>query len=242
MIGERSAKILDCAVREFIDRGEAVSSGLLYRRYRFGIKPAMIRAELLSLTKEGYLEQPYHSAGRVPTNKGFEFFASRVLEQAAPVEGEAEEFADLLAGERWGDMVGPLSERFGTLSIVGRQGGDIYKGGFERLMSHFAWDSRDALMGVVRDFEMIDERLRGADEMFQEDFLDVFIGRKSPVTKSDELAVVAADCDCGNSRVFLLAIGPKRMHYGRAASVFRGLKDVLQSRRKKPSRTGAKRT
>ena len=65
---DRTAQILEAAIQEFINTGEPVSSGLLYDRYDFGIKPAMIRLELDELEDGGYLEQPHHSAGRVPTD------------------------------------------------------------------------------------------------------------------------------------------------------------------------------
>ena len=53
---QRSAQILEAAIQEFIMAGEPVSSGLLYDRYDFGIKPAMIRLELDDLEDAGYLD------------------------------------------------------------------------------------------------------------------------------------------------------------------------------------------
>jgi len=46
MLLPRTNQILKAAIEEFIRSGELVSSGKLYRRYNFGIKPAMIRMEL----------------------------------------------------------------------------------------------------------------------------------------------------------------------------------------------------
>src|SRR3989338_10924172 len=79
---DRTADILEAVIEEFINGGEPVSSSHLYKRHNFGIKPAMIRLELEKLADEGFLEQPHHSAGRVPTDRGYEFFAERALEAA----------------------------------------------------------------------------------------------------------------------------------------------------------------
>src|SRR5271155_5233346 len=76
-MNDRASQILEAAIQEFIDTGEPVSSGWLYNKYDFGIKPAMIRLELDALEDSGYLEQPYHSAGRVPTDEGYEFYVER---------------------------------------------------------------------------------------------------------------------------------------------------------------------
>ena len=46
---ERTEQILEAAIQEFIAAGEPVSSGLLFQKYEFGIKPAMIRLELDAL-------------------------------------------------------------------------------------------------------------------------------------------------------------------------------------------------
>lgn len=81
MLTERAERILESTIQGFIDTGEPISSGWLYHRYNFGIRPAMIRLELERLAEEGFLEQPYHSAGRVPSDRGYEFFAERVMDQ-----------------------------------------------------------------------------------------------------------------------------------------------------------------
>ena len=78
-MNERTAQILEAAIQGFINTGEPVSSGWLFDHYDFGIKPAMIRLELDKLEDDGYLEQPHHSAGRVPTDVGYEFFAKQLL-------------------------------------------------------------------------------------------------------------------------------------------------------------------
>src|SRR5690242_2022694 len=94
MLTDRSFEILEAAIREFITTGDPVSSSLLYKRHNFGIRPAMIRAELSELAERGYLEQPYHSAGRVPSNRGYEFFAERVI-AAERAAARVEELAQI---------------------------------------------------------------------------------------------------------------------------------------------------
>ena len=51
MMTDRTAQILEAAIQEYINTGDPVSSGLLYDRYDFGIKPAMIRLELDELER-----------------------------------------------------------------------------------------------------------------------------------------------------------------------------------------------
>ena len=79
MLTERGEQILQAVIQGFIDTKEPISSGWLYDQYDFGIKPAMIRLELDALENDGYLEQPHHSAGRVPTDEGYELFVRHIL-------------------------------------------------------------------------------------------------------------------------------------------------------------------
>lgn len=228
MLTDRSFEILEAAIREFIGSGEPVSSSLLYKKHNFGIRPAMIRAELCELAERGYLEQPYHSAGRVPSNRGYEFFAERALAMDR-VAARAERLANLLRRRALDELVDELSADLGIASVAGESEGAIYKEGLEALMEHLPWGSRDSMMGVIKDFAEVDRRIEESGRMFRNnDFLEVFIGRKSPVTRSDDLAVIAADYDVGDGKkVVIFAIGPKRMNYEKAAAIFKGLKHSI---------------
>jgi transcriptional regulator of heat shock response len=222
---KRSFEILEAAVSEFIETGEPVSSGELFRNYNFGIKPAMIRAELAWLTEQGYLEQPYHAAGRVPTNRGYEFFVRQVLARKEPRQVKNELPESLEAGDLR-NFLAAVTRELGLAAAVGTSA-NIEKEGLDLLMEHLDWGPRESMMQIIRDFEEIDRRLASLRrEFMRQDFLDVFIGRKSPVTKSDELAVIAGDYEVGGERIMLFAIGPKRMNYEKAAALFKGLKNI----------------
>jgi heat-inducible transcriptional repressor len=228
MLTDRSFEILEAAIREFITSGEPVSSSLLYKRHDFGIRPAMIRAELCELADRGYLEQPYHSAGRVPSNRGYEFFAERAMAMDR-VAARAEHLANLLRKRALDELLDELSADLGIASVAGESEGAVYKEGLEALMQHLPWGSRDSMMGVIKDYADVDRRIEEAGRIFEnDDFLEVFIGRKSPVTRSDDLAVIAADYDVGDGKkIVIFAIGPKRMNYEKAAAIFKGLKHSI---------------
>ncbi len=74
MLSQRQKHILNLLVKEYIDSTEPISSDLLKKRSNLNISPATIRGELCQLTNLGYITQPHTSAGRIPTQKGYEFF------------------------------------------------------------------------------------------------------------------------------------------------------------------------
>jgi transcriptional regulator of heat shock response len=226
----RSTQILEAAIESFIQTGEPVSSGRLYDEYDFGIKPAMIRLELDALEDAGYLGQPHHSAGRVPTDAGYEFFARRVLEGEG--QGERVGVGDSLSptadrafrgATALPDFLEQLSAQLGILSIAADLARDmVYKAGLEALVSNLDWQDRDEIRSVIRDFEEVDERLAGASKKLNGS-PQVFIGKKSPVTRSETLSVVGEFCTMGGAQISIFAIGPKRMDYRKVIRIFRSL-------------------
>ena len=78
MLLSRAEKVLKAAMRDYILRGEPIASEDLCERHNFGVKSASIRAELLSLTKQGFLMQQHISGGRIPTEKGYRFFVDQI--------------------------------------------------------------------------------------------------------------------------------------------------------------------
>ena len=94
----RHREILHSIVREYIETGEPVGSRTISRHRDQSLSPASIRNAMADLADEGYLTQPHTSAGRVPTEKAFQFYirsltASRVA--AAEAERMRSEFAGL---------------------------------------------------------------------------------------------------------------------------------------------------
>lgn len=228
---DRTAQILEAAIQEFINTGDPVSSGLLYDRYEFGIKPAMIRLELDELEDGGYLEQPHHSAGRVPTNAGYEFFAKRMLGMA-PTTGERVSASSsakqndlhlLLKEQAWPDLLNELSAQLGLLSVAADLAREsVYKAGLQHLIDNLDWQDQSGIRSVIRDFEEVDERApRAAEKMGIGP--QIFIGKKSPVTSSDNLSVVGGNYQIGDATISIFAIGPKRMDYKKVIHIFKNL-------------------
>lgn len=221
---DRAAHILNAAVLEFIRTGEPVSSGSLYERHDFGIRPAMIRLELQALVESGHLAQASHSAGRVPSDRGYEFYAESALREEADRRTTDASLRALFEERAWDKLLARFSESLGLLGVVNEPRGEVHKEGLACLVEHLDWETKEELEDIVRDFELLDERLREADGIFDENRpVEVFIGRKSPITKSARLAVVAGEYPTDHERVFLFAIGPKRMDYRKVVRVFRNL-------------------
>ncbi len=81
MITDRQEKLLDFLIKEYISTAEPVSSKALKKVCDLDVCGATIRNDLQALTEEGYIEQPYTSAGRTPTKKAYKYFADKLEAQ-----------------------------------------------------------------------------------------------------------------------------------------------------------------
>src|SRR3990172_4810297 len=75
---DRSLGTLVAVIRTHIQTGEPVGSRTVSRQRRDGLSPASIRNIMVELEEEGYLEQPHTSAGRIPTDKAYRYYASQI--------------------------------------------------------------------------------------------------------------------------------------------------------------------
>ncbi|KKQ23573.1 MAG: hypothetical protein A3G45_00235 [Candidatus Staskawiczbacteria bacterium RIFCSPLOWO2_12_FULL_37_15] len=78
MLTERQEKLLDFLIKEYITTAEPVSSMGLKKVSDLNVSAATIRNDFQELTKQGFIEQPHTSAGRVPTKKAYRYFSDKI--------------------------------------------------------------------------------------------------------------------------------------------------------------------
>jgi len=81
MLTNRQEKLLNFLIKEYIVTAEPVSSKSLKKTACLDVCGATIRNDLQVLTKEGYIEQPHTSAGRIPTKKAYKYFSDELEKQ-----------------------------------------------------------------------------------------------------------------------------------------------------------------
>lgn len=85
MLTDRQSNILFSLIREYIMNAAPVASETLVRRYDLGVSSATIRNEMGELERQGYIVQPYTSAGRVPSTKGYRKYVEKIKEAQLPL-------------------------------------------------------------------------------------------------------------------------------------------------------------
>jgi heat-inducible transcriptional repressor len=83
-LSPRQRALLRGVVEEYVATGQPVGSRTLVERTSLRVSPSTVRSELAELEAFGLLTHPHTSAGRVPTDRGYRYYADRLLEQLEP--------------------------------------------------------------------------------------------------------------------------------------------------------------
>ncbi|MFB6230164.1 MAG: heat-inducible transcriptional repressor HrcA [Salinibacter sp.] len=79
-LSQRERNILRLVVEQFVDTAGPVGSRSLAKEKNVDLSPATIRNTMADLEDMGYLDHPYTSAGRIPTQLGYRTFVDELMD------------------------------------------------------------------------------------------------------------------------------------------------------------------
>jgi heat-inducible transcriptional repressor len=93
MLNERQETVLKLIVEEYVRTAEPVGSRSLSKFME--VSPATIRNEMSDLEEMGYLEKTHTSSGRIPSEKGYQYYIETIIKNATEDNETFDEFEDL---------------------------------------------------------------------------------------------------------------------------------------------------
>ncbi|MBI5287073.1 MAG: heat-inducible transcription repressor HrcA [Deltaproteobacteria bacterium] len=117
MLSNRARGILRAIVEDYTYTAEPVGSRTIVKRYALDISPATVRSIMADLEEEDYLIQPYPSAGRIPTDKGFRLYVDSLLKVRQLSKDEQERICSRYKDSMdVGDIIKETSKILSTIS------------------------------------------------------------------------------------------------------------------------------
>jgi transcriptional regulator of heat shock response len=236
----RLRDIFRIIVREYLRSAEPVGSAHIVSRYRLGVSPATVRNDMAELEERGLLEQPYTSAGRVPTEAGYRYYVDEfvrdgeledkprrelenaVVELERDMEAAARKFAKTVAaitGETAVIRIGSQAYLTGVSNLMGKP--EFREGDLMRTAMR-AIDELDAIVGDL-------ERRASGDlspEASAQGGVSVLIGADNPFGRElSSVVTVFAAPDVGEAVIGIL--GPRRMDYETNVALLRYIRERL---------------
>jgi heat-inducible transcriptional repressor len=97
MLDDRKTAILSAVVQEYIATALPVGSTHIADAPGVRVSSATVRNEMAVLEQEGYLRQPYTSAGRVPTDKAYRVYVDQITQPGVLDEAGTQQVRDFFA-------------------------------------------------------------------------------------------------------------------------------------------------
>lgn len=224
---KRKEKLLLSIVNEYIKKAAPVASKMLAGRGSFKVSSATVRNEMADLERAGYICQPHTSAGRIPTEAGYNFYLANLPDpiKIAPKEGK-----ELSQATREKDfpekaVAKTLAELSGEAVILAFGPKDVYYTGLSNLFAKPEFHDQDLVYRIGEVVDHLDEII---NEIFEEtkDEIKVLIGKKNPF--SENCGAVVSRYRGKNKKTGLVAVlGPIRMDYGRNIALIKYAKELL---------------
>lgn len=212
---ERQEKILGAIVEQYAEVASPVGSSLLAKV--FSVSSATIRSDMASLEDLGFITQPYTSAGRIPTDKGYRFYVNNLSggsQAGSVIRGERALSARVTSGgapERTirnaVDTLVELTHNLGLATI----GNQLYMGGLSNLFGQPEFEHGDQVQQVARLLDNIEPWLI---ETAPNKPLNVYIGHENPIGRSAGCSLIISKFQSPYSdHSYIGILGPTRQSY-----------------------------
>ena len=231
MLTERQKKILEYIINEYTVTKKPIGSKEFCQKYFKDLSSATIRREFNFLTVNKYLTQPYWSAGRLPTDKAYQWFIKENLLNREKNEDELDRWVKKLddwkklSFEEIAKKISQLCESLTIGYLLNDQ--LIYRYGLKKFFEQLEEMELQNWESVWEDVDLLDERLKKRiDDLIEEPF-QIFIGKESPITRDENLSVISYTVFDDEKQNLLILIGPKNIICERNLNILQTAYDIL---------------
>lgn len=212
----RKEKLLNYLVREYIKSAEPVGSGVLVEKYDLDVSSATVRNNLVELEKEGLIFQPHTSAGRIPTEKGFQYFVDNCLQSVGNKHAcSLQEASDIK------NFAKNLAKITSETVILAFNYNDVYYTGISNLFKKPEFRNQEIIVSISDVIDRLDEVIpKIYNEISEEP--KILLGANNPF--GNECASILMKKD----NLLFGVLGLMRMDYEKNLALIKHTKNIIQ--------------
>lgn len=209
----RQSNLLKLIIESHIKTGEPIGSSFLVESAGLAMSGATVRNEMRDLEEAGYLSHPHTSAGRVPTEAGYQFYVERLVRPAEPAHEVVRELRGMKTQESEYRMLSKaigkyISEQVDNAVIIVFGGENVYYTGISLLFSQPEFRDYAHTVEMSAIFDHCEERMDDLYGALNASETKVLIGAKNPL--GDACSLVGSRV---NGDDIFAILGPMRMNY-----------------------------
>lgn len=222
-MNKRQQELFLNIVREHINSAKAIGSKFLVDKYNLDVSAATIRNDMAALEKEGLICQPYTSAGRVPTEKGYRYYLENYLQDEIKIREKDKELLDQI--EKGGNEIyikniaKKIAELANAAVLVALKRNNIYYTGISNLFSQPEFSDRQVIYSISEVVDHLDEVIEKIFDLIGS--TQVKIGRENYFDNSCASILTKTD-----NKLFVI-LGPMRMDYERNLGLLNYCQDLF---------------
>lgn len=227
VLDERQSCVLAAVVREHVRTAEPVGSALVAERYRVRASAATIRNDMADLEAQGYIHQPHTSAGRVPTDKAYQYFVDHLMKSVRVTPAEENIIREQMLGqtderERIKNAAKAVAELVDESVFLAFAKRDVYVTGLTYLFSQPEFSEPRYLFTIGAIIDRLDEAAADLFDLATED-VQVLIGNSR---FGEGCSVVVTRYHLGSEDGVFGVLGPTRMNYERTVALVNCLAEL----------------
>ena len=218
---DRKKNILFNIVKEHIRSKSPVSSKGLVKKYRLKISSATVRNIMGELEEEGYIRQPYTSAGRIPTEKAYKSYLDQIFSSKAKRTWGSLKEEDLreLKGSLAKDKQENLKQAAKLIASLSDNAvfwafnkNNLYYTGISNLLQQPEFAREGLIYDISAIIDQMDEIIADIFENVPQKEINILVGSENPFGRFCSTVLTKYRSRNGNLGVFGI-LGPLRMDY-----------------------------
>lgn len=230
---DRLQEILRAIVEEYINSSQPVGSETIVRKYSIGVSPATVRNVMVALTREGLLQQPHTSAGRIPSAQGIKFYITSLMKENQLSVKDEVTIKEFLWEERYNyhrllrNSARQLAEKSKTLAIVATESGDVYFAGLSNILDlpeFYDIDLTKNVLSLVDEISVLEDILNRA---VGQDDVHVMFGEELGIENLTPCSFIFSHFGSGEKSGSIGVIGPARLPYAKLIPTVRYFSNLL---------------
>jgi heat-inducible transcriptional repressor len=224
---ERQEKILKEIIKSYIKLAQPISSECLMGKLGNKVSSATVRNEMAELEAENYLFQPHASAGRIPAEKGYQYYLDHFLEEKDLSQIFARYSKRVISDKKTKEeicknLAKVVAHLSGEAVIISFSKDNVYYTGIFNLFSQPEFSQ----FNLIRDFSQIIDNLDEFVTLLYScvgDEVEISLGRANPF--SPQLASILT---MAQNKTLLGLIGPMRMDFDKNLALMKSFKNFIE--------------
>ncbi len=212
----RQQQLLKYIIQNYIKTAQPIASNLLAGKFKNNISSATIRNEMVELEGAGYIFQPHTSAGRIPTEKAYQFFVDNFLDKNKHFQIKEYKSKGRIKIKEVAKEIARIS---GLAVLIAFDKNDTYYTGLSNLFSQPEFERQAEIVTVSELIDKFDDVLK---LIYKNSYKtpEIHIGKKGYFGENCSFVVVK------KNNYLIGILGPLRMDYDKNLSLLNQLNNL----------------